>query len=193
MATLWLASSSPRRRELLQQIGVPFQVLPGVEVNEAWFGDETPAVYVERLALAKAEAGLALRPQDTVLGADTCVVIDGEVLGKPRDETDACATLSRLSGRMHQVFTAVAVVSSGRRLHCCVSTEVWFRSLSQPEIQAYWRTGEPQDKAGSYGIQGFGGVFVERINGSYSAVVGLPVAETAALLKQCAVPIWSVG
>lgn len=192
MANLWLASTSPRRRELLQQIGAPFQVLPGVEVDETPVAGENPAVYVERLAVAKAQAGLQIKPQDVVLGADTTVVLANQVLGKPRDQADAEAILSRLSGQKHQVLTAVAVVSQTQQLHCCVTTDVWFRPLSKQEIAAYWQTGEPQDKAGAYGIQGFGGVFVERIAGSYSAVVGLPVAETATLLQKFGLPIWSV-
>ncbi|HET8707330.1 MAG TPA: Maf family protein [Pseudomonadales bacterium] len=189
---LWLASTSPRRRALLQQIGVAFQVLAGVEVDETPLSGEPPADYVTRLALAKARAGLALQPDGIILGADTTVVQANQLLGKPRDLADAEAILQRLSGQKHQVLTAVAIVSQAQALHCCVATDVWFRALSREEILAYWQTGEPQDKAGAYGIQGFGGVFVERIDGSYSAVVGLPIAETATLLKQFAVPIWSV-
>lgn len=191
-ANLWLASSSPRRRELLNQIGVKFDILSAVSVDETLLSNETPADYVERLALAKARAGLQLKPNDLILGADTTVVYAGQVLGKPRHQDEAQSILSTLSGRMHQVLTAVAVVSNSNESLCCVTTDVWFRHLTAEEITAYWFTGEPQDKAGAYGIQGLGGVFVERIEGSYSAVVGLPICETAALLKKFAVPIWSV-
>lgn len=192
MATLYLASGSPRRRELLTQIGVPFltQIAP---IDENALPGESPLAYVERLALAKGHAGLAaLADSDgaVVLGADTAVVLDGHILGKPRDRADALATLQALSGRSHQVLTAVALVSRERQAARVVISQVTFRPLSQAEIEAYWASGEPQDKAGSYGIQGLAAVFVSQLQGSYSAVVGLPLCETAALLAEFAIPCW---
>lgn len=192
MATLYLASGSPRRRELLTQIGVPFltQIAP---IDENALPGESPLAYVERLALAKGHAGLAaLADSDgaVVLGADTAVVLDGRILGKPRDRADALATLQALSGRSHQVLTAVALVSRERQAARVVTSQVTFRPLTQAEIEAYWASGEPQDKAGSYGIQGLAAVFVSQLQGSYSAVVGLPLCETAALLAEFAIPCW---
>ncbi|MBP8237513.1 MAG: septum formation inhibitor Maf [Pseudomonas sp.] len=192
MATLYLASGSPRRRELLTQIGVPFltQIAP---IDENALPGESPLAYVERLALAKGHAGLAaLADSDgaVVLGADTAVVLDGCILGKPCDRADALATLQALSGRSHQVLTAVALVSRERQVARVVTSQVTFRSLTQAEIEAYWASGEPQDKAGSYGIQGLAAVFVSQLQGSYSAVVGLPLCETAALLAEFAIPCW---
>jgi septum formation protein len=192
MATLYLASGSPRRRELLTQIGVPFltQIAP---IDENALRGESPLAYVERLARAKGHAGLAaLADADdaVVLGADTAVVLDGRILGKPRDRADALATLQALSGRSHQVLTAVALVSRERQASQVVTSQVTFRPLSLAEIEAYWASGEPQDKAGSYGIQGLAAVFVSQLQGSYSAVVGLPLCETAALLAEFAIPCW---
>jgi septum formation protein len=192
MATLYLASSSPRRRELLTQIGVAFtaHVVP---IDESVLVGEAPAAYVERLARAKAHAALAeLHAVDhaVVLGADTCVVLDGHILGKPTDQADAAAMLRALSGRSHQVLSAVALVSAQRVEAQVVSAEVSFRSISAAEIEAYWASGEPQDKAGSYAIQGLGAIFVRHLQGSYSAVVGLPLCETAALLAAFAIPCW---
>ncbi|MBA4289036.1 MAG: septum formation inhibitor Maf [Pseudomonas sp.] len=192
MATLYLASGSPRRRELLTQIGVPFltQIAP---IDENALPDEQASAYVERLARAKGLAGLAAlsNPADAVvLGADTAVVLDGRILGKPLDRADALATLQALSGRCHEVLTAVALVSSERIVSQVVTSHVTFRALSVAEIEAYWASGEPQDKAGSYGIQGLAAVFVSQLQGSYSAVVGLPLCETAALLAEFAIPFW---
>lgn len=192
MVTLYLASGSPRRRELLTQIGVPFvtQIVP---IDESPLPDEAPDVYVERLARAKAQAGLASLgdvEDAVVLGADTAVVLDGRILGKPLDRADALATLSALSGREHQVMTAIALASRDRVASQVVVSQVRFRPLSEAEIAAYWASGEPQDKAGSYGIQGLAAVFVSQLQGSYSAVVGLPLCETAALLAEFAIPCW---
>jgi len=192
MATLYLASGSPRRRELLTQIAVPFltQIAP---IDENALPGESPIAYVERLALSKAQAGLAALTDTAdavVLGADTAVVLDGRILGKPTDRADALATLSDLSGRTHEVLTAVALVSRERQVSRVVTSQVTFRALSQVEIEAYWASGEPQDKAGCYGIQGLAAVFVSQLQGSYSAVVGLPLCETAALLAEFAIPCW---
>lgn len=192
MATLYLASGSPRRRELLTQIGVPFltQIAP---IDENALPGEPAAAYVERLAREKALAGLAAISgvdDAVVLGADTAVVLDGRILGKPVDRVDALATLQALSGRRHDVLTAVALVSAERTLTQVVTSHVTFRALSVAEMEAYWASGEPQDKAGSYGIQGLAAIFVSELQGSYSAVVGLPLCETAALLAEFAIPCW---
>ena len=181
-AQLYLASASPRRRELLAQLGYAFEVIK-VDVPEERQPAEAAEEYVCRLAVAKAEAGwLAGGHSLPALGSDTIVVLEQQVLEKPRDEADAARMLRALSGREHQVMTAVALAVSGQT-HCqLVTTNVTFRALSDEEIAAYWRTGEPADKAGSYGIQGIAGKFVSRIDGSYSAVVGLPLLETDQLL-----------
>lgn len=179
-----LASSSPRRRELLAQLGVNYKLVKA-DIDETVLPDEAAAVYVQRLALAKAHAGLARLQHDLpVLGADTVVVVGGLILGKPADFEQFRQTMLLLSGRSHQVMTAIALVSAQHQLTQLVSTDVTFRVLTEAEISAYWATGEPQDKAGGYGIQGLAGRFVQRINGSYSAVVGLPLCETEQLLQQ---------
>lgn len=194
MATLYLASGSPRRRELLTQIAVPFTTLTA-PIDENLLPDEAPHAYVERLGREKAQAGLALlddRANAVVLGADTAVVLDGRILGKPADRDEAVATLSALSGREHQVLTAVALASPGQVRTRVVASQVRFRRLTPAEIEAYWATGEPRDKAGSYAIQGLAAVFVSQLQGSYSAVVGLPLCETAELLAEFAIPCWQL-
>lgn len=192
MPQLYLASSSPRRRELLTQIGLSFHLVSG-NVDETPLPDEAPAAYVERLARCKAQAGLTMlaqRPDVCVLGADTAVVLDGRILGKPENREDALAMLKALSGREHQVLTAVAVVDRDRCEVRVVSSTVAFRAIGSAEAEAYWDTGEPQDKAGGYAIQGLAAIFVKRVEGSYSAVVGLPLCETAELLADFAIPCW---
>lgn len=191
MPQLFLASGSPRRRELLTQIGVPFKVL-SADIDETPFSDESAAAYVERLARGKAEAGLAtlVGEQGCVLGADTAVVLDGQILGKPVDEADASAMLTALSGREHEVLTAIALLGPQGCQTLVVSSRVRFRRISPAEIQAYWASGEPRDKAGSYAIQGLAAIFVEGLQGSYSAVVGLPLCETAELLGHFGIPCW---
>lgn len=189
---LYLASSSPRRCELLRQIGVDFTTVAAA-VDETPLDGEAPRRYVERLALAKARAGWlssSTAVRRPVLGADTTVVCDGVNMGKPGDKAEAVAMLMHLSGRSHQVISAVAVVQGERSATRVVTTEVRFRELSVAECEAYWETGEPTDKAGAYGIQGYAAVFVEAISGSYSNVVGLPLLETADLLAEFSVPIW---
>ncbi len=178
ISKLVLASGSPRRRELLAQMGYQFEVVvPNVEEKRA--AAESPAPYVERLSRDKALAGAAV-----VIGSDTIVVKDQQVLEKPRDFADAKRMLLKLSGSQHQVMTGVSVTCRGITLSVVVTTEVWFKTLSEQEIEAYWQSGEPCDKAGSYGIQGLGGRFVTRIEGSYHAVVGLPLYETDQLLHK---------
>lgn len=188
-ASLILASASPRRRELLAQIGVRFEC-QSADIDESIRDAEPPAEYVSRLALEKARAIVVQAADVWVLGSDTSVVCDQQILGKPCNKEEAVAMLQQLSGRQHQVLTAVALVQGERQRSLLVSTDVVFRSLSLSECERYWETGEPCDKAGGYAIQGLGAVFVERIEGSYSAVVGLPLLETAQLLQQLGVPIW---
>ncbi|QFT20813.1 Maf-like protein YhdE [Pseudomonas sp. THAF187a] len=194
MAELFLASASPRRRELLAQIAVPC-VTQIASIDESPLPAEPAAVYVERLALEKARAGLRAlgeRADAVVLGADTAVVLDGRILGKPADFAESREMLLSLSGRSHQVMTAVALVGAGRESSRVVTSEVSFRTLGEAEIEAYWASGEPCDKAGSYGIQGLAAVFVNRVQGSYSAVVGLPLCETAEMLGQFGIACWQL-
>lgn len=183
MVSLYLASGSPRRQELLTQLGLLFEkVVPGTE--ELRRPHESAQQYVGRLAREKAQAGVALTAHDLpVLGADTIVILNGEVLEKPRDAAHAAVMLRMLSGNTHQVMTAVALADSQHTLDCLVVTEVTFRTLSDDDITHYVASGEPLDKAGAYGIQGLGGCFVRKINGSYHAVVGLPLVETYELLS----------
>ena len=226
MNPLYLASGSPRRRELLTQIGVPFTVI-SAPIDETPLHDESALAYVERLARAKAAAGLASLEQPVrairgharshgtddgpegsavpvgagvpakaptgpavVLGADTAVVLDGRILGKPESREDALAMLADLSGREHQVLTAVALSDGQRVQSLCVTSKVRFRAISADEAQRYWASGEPADKAGGYAIQGLGAVLVTGLSGSYSAVVGLPLSETADLLGQFGIACW---
>jgi septum formation protein len=202
---IYLASRSPRRRELLAQIGLGFDMLlfrlpprEDPEVDETWHGKETPADYVQRVARAKAGHGaklLAVRnlPLRPVLAADTTIDFDGEVIGKPTDEADAMAILARLSGRSHRVLTAIAVASKDKgaeHLECALSTsEVRFRDLSGDEIRRYVQSGEPMDKAGAYGIQGRAAMFIAEIHGSHSGIVGLPLCDTVLLLRKFGCPI----
>ncbi|HEY9140550.1 MAG TPA: Maf family protein [Bryobacteraceae bacterium] len=171
---LVLASQSPRRSEILHQAGIPFIVRP-VEVDETPLGGESARAYVERLALAKALATPA-GPQETVLAADTTVTIDGAVLGKPADAADARRMLALLSGRRHDVLTGICLRKGDSLIRDCASTAVWFQALSAEEIDEYVASGEPDGKAGAYAIQGRASKFVERIEGCYFNVMGLPVA-----------------
>ena len=191
---LILASASPRRLELLSQIGVHPLVIPA-QIDESVLAGEGSNDYVLRLAQEKANRVFVALPKglkltSVCLGSDTSVILDNQILGKPQDREESRMMLRALSGRAHQVVTAIAIAGEFGVISQLVATDVWFRTLSEQQIDAYWYTGEPQDKAGSYGIQGFGAVFVERIEGSYSAVVGLPLTETAELLDQVGVPIW---
>ncbi|MEY8251791.1 MAG: Maf family protein [Colwellia sp.] len=183
---LILASQSPRRRELLAQLGYQFSVQAS-DIDETVEKAETAHDYVLRLAKQKAQHILNLLPKaeqvnSYVLGSDTSVVFNGKILGKPDNQEDCINTLSLLSNNQHQVLTAIALASQAGVQGQVITTEVVFKTLTKAEIAAYWLTGEPQDKAGSYGIQGIAGQFVKTINGSYSAVVGLPLYETAQLL-----------
>lgn len=185
-----LASNSPRRRELLSQIGVP-HIVTAADIDESVLSGEQPRAYVMRLAREKALAVRRAGQPLPVLAADTTVVVDGRVFGKPRDRADAIYMLSELAGRDHEVLTAVALVGThgvGERLS---SSRVCFRKISAEECAAYWETGEPRDKAGGYAIQGLGAVFVESLTGSYSAVMGLPLFETGELLRLAGVKYWN--
>ncbi|HCU05856.1 MAG: septum formation protein Maf [Gammaproteobacteria bacterium GWE2_42_36] len=183
---IYLASSSPRRRDLLQQIGIVFKQLP-VAISEIKHSKESPANFAKRMALEKAIAGWQHPQRKTnqpVLGADTIVVIGRSVLGKPKNRAEGIAMLQRLSGKTHHVLSAVALVQGKRQSLQLSDTAVTFRSLSLSEIKTYWTiTDEPCDKAGSYGIQGLGGVFIKKISGSYTGVMGLPLSETESLLN----------
>src|SRR5215468_1704256 len=177
---LVLASASPRRRALLEQLGIPLRVEPA-HLDENVRAGEAAERYVVRLAREKAEAVQLRHANATVLGADTSVVVDGVVLGKPASEDEALAMLRRLSGRTHEVMTAVAVAGVGERY---VTAHVTFTAATDAALRWYVATGEPMDKAGAYAVQGIGGFLVERIEGSHSAVVGLPLVETLALLRE---------
>lgn len=184
MTSIALASASPRRRELLTQLEVDFVVV-SAPIDEAVLPGEEAAAYVLRLAKAKAVAGYLIQADPLpTLGADTIVVVDGEILGKPQDLPDFVRMMRLLSGRSHQVYTAVALCQQAdiEPTAVTVCTEVWFGVMTDAQMLAYWQSGEPADKAGGYGIQGLGGRFIEKIHGSYFAVVGLPLFETAALL-----------
>ncbi len=184
---LYLASASPRRRDLLAQLGLRFERID-IDIDESPTTAESPLTCVERLARAKAEAGwYAAQRQHCVpvLGADTIVVVNSTILGKPVDAADGQRMLRLLSGRAHRVITSVALCYNEQVTARTVTSDVQFAALSDTEITAYWHSGEGQDKAGSYAIQGLGGMFVERIAGSYSAIVGLPLFETAQLLRAC--------
>ena len=188
--TVVLASASPRRTELLTQIGIPHRVMP-VDINESALPNESPKTQVARLAEQKAQAALLhlshqneLTKDTVVIASDTLIEFDGMSIGKPVDKDDAIRILQLLSNAEHRVLTAVSVASIDRQKTQTIVTTVSFAALTLDEIEAYWETGEPTDKAGSYAIQGIGGQFVKAINGSASAVVGLPLYETRQLLSE---------
>jgi len=187
---LCLASVSPRRRELLSQIGVS-HIVAGADIDEAVLPGETPHAYVTRLAREKALAIRRAGQQLPVLAADTTVVVDGNIFGKPRDREHAVYMLGELAGRAHEVLTAVALANSHGVSERMSSSTVRFRQISPEECVAYWETGEPRDKAGGYAIQGLGAVFVESLSGSYSGVMGLPLFETGELLQAAGIEYWN--
>ncbi len=190
---LHLASASPRRREILTALGLEFTAA-GVDLDECRVGKETPEAFVLRLAEEKALAARSSVATDTVvLGADTAVVLDGEIFGKPENEAEGVAMLLRLAGRSHEVLTGVAVAARDGTTTGCSRTRVRFRDIDPEEARDYWHSGEPADKAGGYGIQGLGGIFVAELEGSYSGVVGLPVFETATLLAAAGIRILGSG
>lgn len=197
---IYLASKSPRRRELLKQIGIHFELLlireqaPRVDVDEAPTPGETAHAYVERVCKLKAEAALAVMRQRRltlrpVLTADTTVALDGQIFGKPVDQADARRMLSLLSGESHQVLTAVAVAVGDEVKLVLTTSFVTFAKLSEDDIKRYIETGEPMGKAGAYAVQGLAAKFIVKLSGSYSGVMGLPLYETATLLRQCGVPV----
>lgn len=198
---IYLASRSPRRRELLAQVGVRFDMLlfrdaPRIdaEVDELVHAGEVPETYVQRVALAKAAFGARLiaqrhLPARPVLAADTTLDVDGEIIGKPQNEADAATILQRLSGRSHRVLTAIAMAAGERVEHRLSTNEVRFRALTDEEIRRYVQSGEPMDKAGAYGIQGRAAMFIEEIRGSHSGIVGLPLCETTLLLRSFGYPV----
>lgn len=186
---LHLASSSPRRREILESLGLEFSV-EAISVDESRHDNESAEQMVLRLAAAKAGAATAGATQ-LVIGSDTAVVLDSDVLGKPKGMDDAVAMLLKLSGRRHSVLTGVALRGPEGMRTALSSTDVFFREISRDEALAYWHSGEPLDKAGAYGIQGRGGAFVKALSGSYSGVVGLPVYETVQLLTAAGIDILS--
>ncbi|MFN2565416.1 MAG: nucleoside triphosphate pyrophosphatase [Gemmatimonadaceae bacterium] len=177
-----LASSSPRRRELLTLVGIRHEVVPA-DIDESYLSGEQPGAHAERLARKKAAVVAAAIPDAVTIAADTIVVVDGDVLGKPRDAAHATQMLRRLSGRAHRVITAVAAVWNGATASGIEDVGVTFRPLSEREIAAYIATGEPMDKAGAYGIQGYGATIVERVDGDYFAVMGLALNRLVRLLE----------
>jgi len=185
-----LASISPRRRELLAQIGVS-HIVAGADIDETALPGEPASAYVTRLARDKALAIRRTGQQLPVLAADTTVVVDGKIFGKPRDQAHAIDMLSELAGRAHEVLTAVALAHSQGVSERLSANTVRFRKISPEECAAYWQTGEPRDKAGGYAIQGLGAVFVESLSGSYSAVMGLPLFETGELLQAAGIQYWN--
>ncbi len=190
---LILASASPRRRELLRQIGIEFETIVP-DLDETPLVNESAEQFVERLALEKAQQGLTMaRGQGMaelpVLGADTCIALDGKILGKPENRVDGVAMLSSLAGRTHEVLTAVALVSEAETQQLVSRSRVTFGPMTEEEIAAYWDTGEPVDKAGSYGIQGKAAAFIEHIEGSYSGIVGLPLYEVGRILKNLGIQL----
>ena len=176
-----LASASPRRRELLRLVGIDHVVVPA-DIDESYVSGESPSAHAERLAREKAKA--VHRPDAVVIGSDTIVVVDGDVLGKPRDRDQAAAMLRRLSGRAHVVMTGVAVAWADRAASAVEQVGVTFRILDDREIERYIETGEPMDKAGAYGIQGYGATIVDRVDGDYFAVMGLPLNRLVRLCRE---------
>ena len=197
---IYLASKSPRRRELLKQIGVHYELLmmrehaPRVDVDESPLGDETAHAYVQRIVKLKAETAVKVMrerrlPARPILTADTTVTLDGHILGKPLDKADAVRMLTQLAGESHQVLTAVAVAADQEIKQVLTTSFVTFAPLSEDEIKRYIDSGEPMDKAGGYAVQGIAAKFIAKLSGSYSGVMGLPLYETATLLRQCGVQV----
>jgi septum formation protein len=188
-AHLILASASPRRRELLEQIGIRYQVHT-TDLDESPLPNEAPLALAQRLAAAKAQTVWELSHQQLpVLGADTLGVLDGELLVKPTDFESARQMLLFMSGRAHTIYSAIALYHQGGCEQAVSESKVWFRTITEAEIRAYWQQGEPRDKAGAYAIQGLGAIFAERLEGSYSGVMGLPLFETAQVLEKAGIRI----
>jgi len=187
---LVLASASPRRADLLRQLGLSFRI-HAANIDETPHNSEPAADYVKRLALEKARAAHSFLGSGTVLGSDTAVIVDGEIFGKPTDYRDFTKMMTRLSGREHEVLSAIALIDDVKTAAALSVTKVCFRELTQDEIHNYWQTGEPEGKAGGYAIQGVAAGFIREISGSYSAVKGLPLYETSELLKKF--DLWPLG
>ena len=197
---IYLASKSPRRRELLKQIGVHYELLmmreqaPRIDVDETPLPHETAHTYVERIVRMKSDMAMQVMrqrklPSRPILTADTTVTLDGNILGKPSDKADAVRILTRLAGESHQVLTAIAVAVDNEVKQVLTTSVVTFAPLTEEEIKRYVETGEPMDKAGAYAVQGIAAKFIAKLSGSYSGVMGLPLYETATLLRQCGVPL----
>ena len=189
MIQVVLASGSPRRAQIMEAIGVPCRVAPQ-KIDESLRDGESVVNYVERLSREKAESALGEFCQSVIIGADTVVALGDLILEKPKDRAAGTEMLSLLSGRRHLVFTGLTVLYSSLVITDVVTTEVSFRDISNEEMELYWKTGEPEDKAGGYGLQGIGGTFVTSIRGSYSGVLGLPVFETERALKKAGIDTW---
>lgn len=189
--TIVLASASPRRLSLLQQLGLAVEVCPA-DIDESIVGHETGGEYVGRLSCEKASAVAADYKGRLVVGADTAIEINGRILGKPTDRSDCFRMLNMMQGKTHSVYTGVAITGQGRAESCVVETRVQLMPMTETEIDAYWTSGEPAGKAGSYAIQGIGAMLVKRIEGSYFNVVGLPLHETAHLLSRFGVSVSSI-
>ena len=185
-----LASASPRRQELLKQICISCEVMPS-QIDEHVHEDEHPLNYVRRIAAEKAMAITPQAPGRLVLGADTAVVRDSQIFGKPADHDDFIDMFSQLSGQSHQVISAVCLMRGQDGSIMVSVSDVEFREIGEQEMQDYWASGEPRDKAGGYGIQGLGAMFIKKISGSYSGIMGLPLFETAELLREAGVPLLS--
>lgn len=188
MNALYLASASPRRQALLKQLGITFSVL-NTDIDETPHHNELPENYVQRLAIAKAKGALTQLPDQQkqtacILAADTTVSINNEILGKPQSQQQAISMLAELSDKTHKVFTAITLYYQNQFINQVITTEVTMRAISEEEAIAYWQTGEPKDKAGGYAIQGLAAMFIEKIEGDYYSVVGLPIFATTQLLKQ---------
>jgi septum formation protein len=180
---LILASQSPRRAQLLTMLGLEFDVMPA-DVDETYFSHEEPGAHAERLARDKVTKIAGAHPDAIVVGSDTVVIVDGDVLGKPVDEDEAVRMLMRLQGRSHEVATGIAIAAEGTIVSGVERVDVAFRPFYADTARAYARTGEPMDKAGAYGIQGYGATIVERINGDFFAVMGFPIVRFVDLLRQ---------
>lgn len=182
MAHIILASSSPRRRELLQQLGLEFDIL-SPDIDESVLENESATAYVERLACAKAEAVAVVHPNAIIIAADTTLAVDQDILGKPESKQHAFEMWSKISGRAHYVYSGVCVRTKDEKYSIVVETQVYFQTLSFDDMESYWATGEPIGKAGAYAIQGIAARYIPKIDGSYSNVVGLPLFETVQLLQ----------
>lgn len=186
--SILLASASPRRKQLLEQLGIQVQQ-QAADIDESAYQGERAAAYVQRIAKEKAQAIAACHADALILAADTCISLDGQIIGKPQSFLQACAFWRSFAQRWHSVYTAVVIYNNGRYLSALCQSDVYFSTMSDAQMHWYWQTGEPQDKAGAYAIQGLGARWVKEIRGSYSAIMGLPLYETAELLQQLGIAL----